>query len=517
MFISESVLNRGITGNINSLALLESMSYLESTYHPAMIPIVENSRLNAYVVDVEDVLRLSEETGEEFDDAVISVAESNGIDPEDVILSIDEVAAYENDGIEDLLKVLPQNDFVYNLMEAVVNEAWETGDYDFIMEATLFDEKDKDIKNNFVKKIYNSAPLKYIPNKAKGYVAATTDVAAGVGGAMALDIGAGSMAAGLGAGPIGAAIVGVIASLPALVHAYHAGGRLGVSIRDKFVTKKSKDFGEGVYFDKSVEKLKKIAQGIDKNPRSYSVRAVSSLEKLQTKWANNMQSASDPKQKGTIAKFVDVIGQTISAAKMKIAGDKGKQTKGVHESYFGEAAITNMSLAATLGSMPTEQEIEQSKQMIENYLKNGESGLRAQTAVAKVKTDAKNILMLKKPRIFISNKLRQFKGWLQKVEDNINKVPQEKRGILMKIKAKIVSIIKWLTEKLENFVRPDSYYDLGIDSNGKVQSVKLKNDGNNVFTRDGGATEKFFNRIGRTHVPEFKDRDVFRHHIDMSK
>ena len=86
MFISESVLSRGITGNINSLALLESMSYLESTYHPAMIPIVENSRLNAYIVDVEDVLRLNEETGEDFDDAVISVAESNNIYPESVVL-----------------------------------------------------------------------------------------------------------------------------------------------------------------------------------------------------------------------------------------------------------------------------------------------------------------------------------------------------------------------------------------------------------------------------------------------
>ena len=295
------------------------------------------------------------------------------------------------------------------------------------------------------------------------------------------------------------------------------GGRLGVSIRDKFVTKKSKDFGENVYFDKSVEKLKKIAQGIDNNPRSYSVRAVSSLEKLQTKWANNMQSVSDPKQKGAIAKFVDVIGQAISAAKMKIAGEKGKKTKGVHESYFDEAAITNMSLAATYGSMPTEQEIEQTKQMVDNYLKSGDSGIRDQARSAKFKTDAKNMLMLKKPRIFISNKLRQFKGWLQKVEDNMNKVPQEKRGILMKIKAKIVSIIKWLTEKLENFVRPDSYYDLGLGSDGKIQSVKLKNDGNNVFTRNGGAVEKFMNGLGRSHVPEFKDRDAFRHHIDMSK
>ena len=456
MFISESVLSRGITGNINSLALLESMSYLEeSSYHPAMVPIVENSRLNAYVVDVEDILRLSEETGIEFDDAVISVAESNGIDAEDVILSIDEVTAYENDGIEDLLnesifycvkKVLPQNDFVYNLMEAVVNEAWETGDYDFIMEAALFNQTDKDVKDNFVKKIYNSAPLKHIPNKAKGYVAATTDVAAGMGGAMALDIGGGAIAAGLGAGPIGASIAGIIAALPALVHAYHAGGRLGVSIRDKFVTKKSKDFGEGVYFDKSVEKLKKIAQGIDNNPRSYSVRAVSSLEKLQTKWANNMQSASDPKQKSAIAKFVDAIGQAISAAKIKIAGEKGKKTKGVHEAFL------------------VESDNSQNK------------GIRDS----------------------IADKLKRAKDWAQGVIDKIDKLPANKKGIFTKLKLYIVKFIRWITDTLETFIRPVRFAPIPDTNKGlkdiaakekeqmtKIRGMMDKMGLNEIFPNDG--------------------------------
>lgn len=417
MFISESVLNRGITGNINSLALLESMSYLESTYHPAMIPIVENSRLNAYVIDVEDVLRLSEETGEAFDDAVISVAESNGIDPEDVILSIDEVAAYENDDIEDLLnesifycvkKVLPQTDFVYNLMEAVVNEAWETGDYDFIMEA-IGKNDEKYIKDNFVKKIYNSAPLKYIPNKVKGYVAAGADVAAGVGGATALDFVGRSAAVGMGLGPVGITIAGVIAALPALVHSYHAGARAGLSIREKFITKKSKDFGEGIYFDKSVEKLKKIAQGIDNNPRSYSVRAVSSLEKLQTKWANNMQSASDPKQKGAIAKFVDTIGKAISAAKMKIAGDKGKKTKGVHETttiYQRERFINDKGLFG-------------------------------------------------KTRTYIADKIEKVGKWAQRIENDYNDAPPEKKTFLKRIKMILAKLLRFLTEQLELIIRPN--------------------------------------------------------------
>ena len=103
MLIKESVLNRGITGDSNALALLESMNYIERTpYHAAMVPVVENVRLKSYVVDLADILRLAEEKEIEVDDAVIDVADANGIEPEDVVLAIgDEVLEDEDDDDDD--------------------------------------------------------------------------------------------------------------------------------------------------------------------------------------------------------------------------------------------------------------------------------------------------------------------------------------------------------------------------------------------------------------------------------
>ena len=103
MLIKEGVLNRGITGDSNALALLESMNYIERTpYHAAMVPVVENVRLKSYVVDLADILRLAEEKEIEVDDAVIDVADANGIEPEDVVLAIgDEVLEDEDDDDDD--------------------------------------------------------------------------------------------------------------------------------------------------------------------------------------------------------------------------------------------------------------------------------------------------------------------------------------------------------------------------------------------------------------------------------
>ena len=102
MLIKESVLNRGITGNCNALALLESMNYIERTpYHAAMVPVVENVRLKSYVVDLADILRLAEEKEIEVDDAVIDVADANGIEPEDVVLAIGDEVLDDDDKDDD--------------------------------------------------------------------------------------------------------------------------------------------------------------------------------------------------------------------------------------------------------------------------------------------------------------------------------------------------------------------------------------------------------------------------------
>jgi hypothetical protein len=102
MLIKESVLNRGITGDSNALALLESMNYIERTpYHAAMVPVVENVRLKSYVVDLADILRLAEEKEIEVDDAVIDVADANGIEPEDVVLAIGDEVLDDDDKDDD--------------------------------------------------------------------------------------------------------------------------------------------------------------------------------------------------------------------------------------------------------------------------------------------------------------------------------------------------------------------------------------------------------------------------------
>ena len=55
----------------------------------AMIPIMENSRLDANLIEVSDVIRYMNESGrsyDNFDDVVIDIAESNNIYPESVVL-----------------------------------------------------------------------------------------------------------------------------------------------------------------------------------------------------------------------------------------------------------------------------------------------------------------------------------------------------------------------------------------------------------------------------------------------
>ena len=74
----------------NPYPLLESLPYLqEFSYNMAMIPIMENTRLDANLIEVSDIARYMDESGTSydcFDDVVINIAESNNIYPESVVL-----------------------------------------------------------------------------------------------------------------------------------------------------------------------------------------------------------------------------------------------------------------------------------------------------------------------------------------------------------------------------------------------------------------------------------------------
>lgn len=184
---------------------------------------------------------------------------------------------------------------------------------------------------------------------------------------------------------------------------------------------------------------------------------------------------------------------------------------------IGNYSVLKENTDASEDSIPSEQDVAKLQNYIQNAMSNGQNGITAQALGAKLKSTAKNVLTLKKLRIFLSNNLRKLKNWMQKIEDNFNKTDPAKRGILSKIKVKLAAAIKWVSDKLENLVRTNTYHDIGIDEKtGKITSVALKNNGDNVFTRDGGKVESGLNTIIRSQYPEHK-QDFFRHRIDMSK
>jgi len=92
MLITESQMNIGRSSS--AMDLLDRMSYLteaESVYAPAMVPIVENSSLQAHIVRLEDIVSFAESNGiEDLGYAVQLVCEASEIDPSTIAFSVQE-------------------------------------------------------------------------------------------------------------------------------------------------------------------------------------------------------------------------------------------------------------------------------------------------------------------------------------------------------------------------------------------------------------------------------------------
>lgn len=103
MLITESQLNVAS----DSMSLLENMTYLsesESTYYPAMVPVVENSRLGAHMIALEDLCQFAESNGIfDLGAALQSVCESSQISPSTVAFSVHEENVIADDSMADLV------------------------------------------------------------------------------------------------------------------------------------------------------------------------------------------------------------------------------------------------------------------------------------------------------------------------------------------------------------------------------------------------------------------------------
>ena len=89
MLFTESQLSMGR----NPMAVLDEATYLdenEAIIRPQTVPVRENTRIGAYVVDFDDIHRLAENHGIDYIDAVVSVAEASGIDPTALKVAVNE-------------------------------------------------------------------------------------------------------------------------------------------------------------------------------------------------------------------------------------------------------------------------------------------------------------------------------------------------------------------------------------------------------------------------------------------
>ena len=142
MLITESQLGTGFSRS--GMSLLENMSYLteeESQYHAAMVPIVENARIGANVVALEDIMKFSESNGiEDLGYALSCVCEASGIEANTIAFSVQEEsiilgeeAAYlakdiMNEGINIFAVPTSQNDSLAFLAEMAIDDIFEYND-----------------------------------------------------------------------------------------------------------------------------------------------------------------------------------------------------------------------------------------------------------------------------------------------------------------------------------------------------------------------------------------------------
>nr|DAP19603.1 MAG TPA: hypothetical protein [Caudoviricetes sp.] len=137
-----------IRSNTNTpLNLLESMKYIEPVNSPAMVPIVENARIGANVVALEDIMKFSESNGiEDLGYALSMVCEASNVDKSTIAFSIQEESLigyqYYSDIVQDILSEnvdvfvspISRDSTVYQLAESAVSYLEEYDD-DSLLEA----------------------------------------------------------------------------------------------------------------------------------------------------------------------------------------------------------------------------------------------------------------------------------------------------------------------------------------------------------------------------------------------
>lgn len=313
MLITESQLSH----SINALNLLENMTYLnesESNYHPAMVPVVENTTIGKNIIYVRGLMEMtgSMNDGESFAQAICEVLDANQLETSSSILAVDEASVYEHPEILSFIEycgmdtaVLPisDKDIVYQYTEAVVNEAYETGDMGFLLEFLGSDF----IKNKVTKHLEDK------PNWVKN--------AAGIVGNSAIHYG-------LKQGTLGVAKATLMTMNPIL-----AAGTVALALasdlkllHNLYLLGKSifKGSGEGQYYDNTVKTTENIIKNLASKPDSWASKKLASINKQIEKWSAKAKSSTDPKKQNAINKLLEGLHKTKELLIKKLSSKNKK-------------------------------------------------------------------------------------------------------------------------------------------------------------------------------------------------
>ncbi len=136
MLITESQLNRS-TSFQNILDEAVYLNEAESALSPVAVPVVENSRIGAAVVNFADVERLAEENCMDYFEAVDAIAEANQISATDIAVAVDEARIIMDPEIVNechnvVVRPISENSDAFIFVDMMLEAFENTGDVTFM-------------------------------------------------------------------------------------------------------------------------------------------------------------------------------------------------------------------------------------------------------------------------------------------------------------------------------------------------------------------------------------------------
>ena len=128
MFISE---NENINLNNNNYCYDDRILCINA------IPVVENSRIGAAVVSINDLNSIVEDYGCDYEDAFCAISEANHINPEKLAVVVEDWKLIESPELISIIpnivvKPISESNFAYHFINECINEYCNTGDDQYL-------------------------------------------------------------------------------------------------------------------------------------------------------------------------------------------------------------------------------------------------------------------------------------------------------------------------------------------------------------------------------------------------